>query len=152
MNKQEFLTASLPYGLKCIDTYDCVWTIHPYKDALDTLRDNEHLSFENFIKENEHSPCTHRLIIRPLDSLVKECVQADYSNGKPFIPIEMLRVEIGSGWCDAFEQALEALCEDKSRILMMPYPFIKLFLKWHINLMDEGIEVVNVTDEFNPYK
>ena len=55
MNKNEFLAFSLPYDVKAIDTFSCIWTIHAYKDALDSLKDNEHLSYENFITEDGKS-------------------------------------------------------------------------------------------------
>lgn len=64
----------------------------------------------------------------------------------------MLEREIGSGWCSAFYDALDALYEDSSRVLMMPYPFIQLFIKWHFDLITEDCEKVYVTEEFNPYK
>ena len=51
MTTEEILAMSLPYDVKAIDKFECIWTIHAYKDALDSLRDNDHLSYENFIKE-----------------------------------------------------------------------------------------------------
>lgn len=81
MNKNEFLAFSLPYDVKVIDKFDCIWTIHPYKDALDTLRDNEHLSYENFIKEEGH-----RLILRNLSDLTTEIEH----KGERFVPIVRL--------------------------------------------------------------
>src|SRR5574344_920650 len=59
----------LPFDVKVIDTEaeDCIWTLHPYKDSLDCLRDNEHISLENFIAENNATATPiHKLLLRPL--------------------------------------------------------------------------------------
>lgn len=59
----------LPFDVKVIDTEaeDCIWTLHPYKDSLDCLSDNEHISLENFIAENNATATpTHKLLLRPL--------------------------------------------------------------------------------------
>ena len=61
----------LPFEVKVIDTEaeDCIWTLHPYKDSLDCLTDNEHLSLENFITENNATKTpTHKLLLRQLSN------------------------------------------------------------------------------------
>ena len=96
MNKKEFLAASLPYGLKCMyigtdgvrksnlnfdsDDYSyptqligIIEHCHYFKDVGNDME---------LIEEHKFKP-----IIRPLDSLTKECVQSDYNEGKPFVPI-----------------------------------------------------------------
>ena len=97
MTKQEFLAMSLPHDVKAIDKFECIWTIHAYKDALDGLDDNEHLSYENFITEEGH-----KLILRPLSDLTKEIEH----KGEKFVPAMALSKiiadihndDLDSGW------------------------------------------------------
>ena len=42
-------------------------------------------NYDNHVTTDKHIP-----IIRPLSDLTKECVQADYNNGEPFVPIEVI--------------------------------------------------------------
>ena len=170
MTKQEFLAMSLPYDVKAIDKFGCIWTIHPYKDALDSFKDNEHLSYENFIKEE-----VHKLILRPLSDLTKEIEH----KGEKFVPIVKL-MQIAYEIQDSditpekiyvkdnlhtvkisdVEFAFDA--DDNSFISMLHNFFsavpkqLELFQKlisWHFNLMDIGEEFIDVnTLEENPYK
>ena len=151
MTKQEFLAFSLPYDVKAIDKFECIWIIHPYKDALDGLEDNEHLSYENFIKEEGH-----RLILHPLSDLTKPIEH----KGEKFVPIEKLREIIGGRWCRVYESAIEHMQEWdidtlKDKIKYLPFEFIQLFISWHFDIADliskgEAIDV-NTLD-VNPYK
>jgi regulatory protein YycH of two-component signal transduction system YycFG len=82
----KYLAPYLPFKVKVIDTEaeDCIWTLHPYKDSLDCLNDNEHISLENFITENNVTKTpTHKLLLRPLSDLIKEIE----INGEKFVPI-----------------------------------------------------------------
>ena len=151
MTKQEFLAMSLPYDVKAIDKFECIWTIHPYKDALDSLKDNDHLSYENFIKEEGH-----RLILHPLSDLTKEIEH----KGEKFVPIEKLREAIGGGWCRLYESAIEHMQEWdidtlKDKIKYLPFEFIQLFISWYFDVADliskgEAIDVNTL--EVNPYE
>ena len=151
MTKQEFLAMSLPYDVKAIDKFECIWTIHAYKDALDSLRDNEHLSYENFIKEE-----SHKLILHPLSDLTKEI---EHKREK-FVPIEKLREIIGGSWCSVYERAVEIMQEWyidtlKDKIKYLPFEFIQLFISWHFDVADliskgEAIDVNTL--KVNPYK
>lgn len=151
MNRNEFLAFSLPYDVKAIDKFECIWTIHPYKDALDDLKDNEHLSYENFIKEEGH-----RLILHPLSDLTKEIEH----KGEKFVPIEELREIIGGSWCGVYEGVVELIQEWdidtlKDKIKYLPFEFIQLFISWQFDIADllskgEAIDV-NTLEE-NPYK
>lgn len=167
MNKQEFLTASLTNNLKVkILCGDGVF------DTIDTLTIGNlyELGF------NRITP-----IVRPLDSLTKECVQADYNDGKPFIPIvELLNIfnknansiyapnspsleidyyhnrqaEYFCAWYKVTEDVRMNILTLSSKF-QYNYPFwtIKYLLEWHFwPNMPESEEVVLVTDEFNPYK
>ena len=84
MTKQEFLAASLPYGQKCYHfdgsrETEHICLIAEYRHDEFTIADNEQ---EYYLELKDMIP-----IIRPLDSLIKECIQSDYNEGKPFIPI-----------------------------------------------------------------
>ena len=58
----------LPYGLQIRDTTnDIDWTLDAVKDALYTLRDNEHICIANFFSENmDKKEIIHKPILRPL--------------------------------------------------------------------------------------
>ena len=137
MTKQEFLAMSLPYGVKAIDKFECIWTIHPYKDALDTLRDNEHLSYENFIKEDGH-----KLILRPLSDLTKEIEH----KGEKFVPMDRIAIYNPNNLCYFIECILTGMVE---------WIVVTKLIEWHFDIADliskgEAIDV-NTLD-VNPYK
>lgn len=166
MNKKEFFAASLPYGLKIKDSFSPI--------RLTGIMGNEyHFGSSLSIEGAEYIIP----IIRPLDSLTKECVQADYKNGNPFIPIVELAkiafpkaaqdINIKDGVClvdTGGSYVFRYVISDKSfmcvylpenRECFIPNQ-LQLFqqlLKWHFwPNMPEGEEVVWVTNEFNPYK
>lgn len=74
MNKMEFLAASLPYGLKIANFND--------DNEITHIEESYGGRYEMHSKLSYYKP-----IIRPLSDLTKECVQADYNDGKLFIPI-----------------------------------------------------------------
>ena len=161
MNKQEFLAASLPYGLKCI-TNICSGQdknlILPIM-GINHIKDNYTI---RFYTNGEYGDCFLEdviPIIRPIDSLTKECVQADYNDGKPFIPMKEL--ERLFPYCNYYllddngstvigfdnrDYDNDVTIEDMITVTQQ-------LLKWHFwPNMPEGEAVVWVTDEFNPYK
>ena len=161
MKKTEFLGTQLLYELKFknknedsieqlsgVDTYITAnWTMPQYSDG--TLCVYSSIDYSSIWSIDEITP-----IIRPLDSLVKECVQADYNDGKPFVPIEELRecaiCDADYMWLSAIEDDLASVDE---KLQVAPFHLIILLLKFHFwPNMPEGEEVVWVTDEFNPYK
>ena len=191
MTKTEFLAASLPlpYELKIMVLYfenglEVSRKIKPltgytieksvaggYFAKVGYFRDEEFRSGENILP-----------IIRPLDSLTTECVQADYNDGKPFVPIiELLEIELEKSVCHKYWKPIAAHIEWKAvkwkavnrtscfgyskggaffhtecGEYQYLYNYEKLFqqlLKWHFwPNMPENEEVVYVTNEFNPYK
>ena len=170
MTKQEFLAFSLPYDVKAIDKFECIWIIHPYKDALDGLEDNEHLSYENFIKEEGH-----RLILHPLSDLTKPIEH----KGEKFVPIvKLMQIAYEIQDSDITPEKIYvkdnlhtvkisdvefAFDADYNSFISMLHNFfsavpkqLELFQKlieWHFNLMDIGEEFIDVnTLEVNPYK
>ena len=137
MTKQEFLAMSLPYDVKAIDKFECIWTIHAYKDALDSLRDNDHLSYENFIKEEGH-----RLILHPLSDLTKEIEH----NGEKFVPMKKIAIYNPNNVEYLIECVVTGLGE---------YIVLRQLIKWHFDIADlitkgEAIDVNAL--EVNPYK
>jgi hypothetical protein len=170
MTKTEFLSASLPYGAKFINK-------GLYEDAVMLLHGivfNEAFSQYGKFPIRDVKP-----IIRPLDSLTKECIQADYNDGKPFIPIIEL-AKLGQSQKDNTKYIFDewykdgiyyiAKCDSRKFIfdgdafryrdiwgnIHMAQNQMLLFhqlLKWHFYPnMPENEEVVYVNEEFNPYK
>lgn len=168
MTKQEFLTASLPYELI----------------LLGNNGDEEYTAVLGGIQSKRYyDPSGNEIedfkpIIRPLDSLTQECVQADYNNGKPFIPIVEL-AKLGLSKIDSKVYTFDkwynegdfyiAECSGSKRLVFdgnsfwyqngwgsisIPQNQFQLFqqlLKWHFWLnMPEGEEVVYVSENFNP--
>ena len=152
MTKQEFLAFSLPYDVKAIDKFECIWIIHPYKDALDTLEDNEHLSYENFIKEDGH-----KLILRHLSDLTKEIEH----KGEKFNPYYKLGLETVSGieFYKPSNSDLEINIETPNYStqidLYSGFLIVQKLIEWHFdiaNLISKGEAIDVNTLETNPYK
>ena len=168
MKKIEFLAASLPYDLKVKEIdLDLVFSLN--------IKLLELISLLGF--NGQYLP-----IIRPLDSLTKECVQSDYNGGKPFIPIVELakrameefgekcedngNIHSGANWVSIFlndwhfgiqlnDYGTDIFLYDNKQMgrVIDSFGFYLQLLKWHFwPNMPEGEEVVYVTDEFNPYK
>lgn len=163
MTKIEFLATSLPSGLKvnicyfngCADT-KCVKLIG--RDL-----DNDLNADYKVIP-----------IIRHLDTLTQECVQADYNNGEPFIPIvELAKIAFpdeewqlhnsekeaisfqDSGWHGEFwydeEYCIILMCGLGHFINQLQ--LFQQLIRWHYwPNKPENEEVVYVTETFNPYK
>lgn len=84
-------------------------------------------------------------IVRHDDDFVRECVQADYNGGRPFIPAVELYKENTS-------LAAQLLSRDKSQTKLTLTQW-DMLLGWHFWFdKPEDEEVVYVTDTFNPYK
>ena len=169
MKKIEFLSASLPYGLKIAQpghakeeayvyyglkhyTWAKEWVAYiDDKELVAYIDDKEHRDYQNsYIKEV--SP-----IIRHLDALTQECVQADYNDGKPFIPyIELLKMSnfdtdnMTTEELEDYKSAYSGMFAD-SDLISFSDGF--MMIRWHFwPNKPEGEEVVYVTNEFNPYK
>lgn len=147
MKKIEFLAASLPYDLILLGNNGD----EEYTAVLGGIQG------DRYYDESGNEIEDFKPIIRPIDSLTKECVQADYNKGNPFIPIKELEIlfplwyfyllddngktVIGYRQCDYDN---DAIIEDMMLI-------IQQLLKWHFwPNMPEGEEVVYVSNEFNP--
>lgn len=162
MTKTEFLSASLPYKIhlsrdgkkdggrlrdirvsNVIDLNGC-----RLPDRYNVRVGSKSIYYNNI---EDYIP-----IVRPLSDLTKECVQADYNNGKPFVPIKIILNEITESWAKVglnYPNDETGLYNDiVSNINYCEYWIIKLLLKWHFDLITEDCEKVYVTDEFNPYK
>lgn len=181
MTKIEFLAASLPYGLKHQLTEKGIFNLDmEYPNSrnncmkiIGTCGEDYDLSDGDwgvgYIDIDEFKP-----IIRHTDTLTQDCVQADYNNGEPFIPIVELGKLIRNGyWYLDNNGATVAdkdlflflsytdvdgyfYCEDLNNGNLVSVNQLQLFqqlIRWHYwPNMPENEEVVYVTNEFNPYK
>ena len=90
-------------------------------------------------------------IVRPLSDLTKECVQADYNNGEPFVPIvELLK----NSYFDTSimpRGEIMSFAHSYSRIELITLNDLPLYLKWHFDIITEECEKVYVTETNNPY-
>lgn len=92
---------------------------------------------------------------RSFDQLTKECVQADYNDGKPFVPVEWFENE-NNCEIDYFADNLQVkmlfndgnICD----LELLPFGLVKQLLKWHFAIGFEKGEYIEVTDENNPYE
>ena len=137
MNKIEFLSASLPYGLK-------VKLKNSYRkeEILPPIYDNFKLYMLGRGETRLFVP-----IIRHLDTLTQECVQADYNDGKPFIPIVKL------GWTYKEFVHQWSASNTEASLAFLSFDDAMQMIKWHFwPNMSEIEDVVYVTDKFNPYK
>lgn len=157
MTKQEFLSASLQYGLKIKSPYGFRpnWKESTGIVRVVNLTGDLYADIENRTFTDDFIP-----IVRHISDLTKECVQADYNDGKPFVPIVELNklfnpydgmelvyyINSGLGWRIDSSRCNTAITFD-----MMIKPIKQLFI-WHFDLITEDCEKVYVTDEFNPYK
>ena len=179
MNKQEFLATQLPYGLKChcmgLHFDDYAEPVIPIDVEIVGLN-THHVEIQEIgravTKQYVYSDIFP--IIRPLDSLVKECIQADYNNGEPFIPIVEL-AKIFSPHYDwhlhgkglyatagnklygsidfEYDDAYGIFLRDSTADGINQLQLFQQLLKWHFwPNMPENEEVIYVTEEFNPYK
>ena len=172
MTKIEFLAASLPYGLKCnlIGEY-IKGTEFDDKPSMKVLIIGG-IEYQAYCDNRLEIECTDDdyiynvpieevfPIIRHLDTLTQECVQADYNDGKPFIPIAKLfgmpSEEIEIKYKDEF--SIEFKNKRNRCFYSLHIPSISLkdaqyLLQWHFwPNKPEGEEGVYISDEFNPYK
>ena len=180
MKKIEFLAASLPYGLKL--QFKEREEKYCRKQVIGTLGGIYSDGIIGCFDTVNSTPTKFKPIIRPIDSLTKECVQADYNDGKPFIPIVELakrameefgekcedngNIHSGANWVSIFlndwhfgiqlnDYGTDIFLYDNKQMgrVIDSFGFYLQLLKWHFwPNMPEGEEVVYVTNEFNPYK
>jgi len=147
MTKEEFLSASLPYGLKVTFEAD------EYNHSIVGVECNYVTLISHFNDYGRAEIQKTIPIVRPLSDLTKECVQSDYNDGKPFVPIDELRYwakcDADHSWLDAIEDDFASVDE---KINVGSFHLVVQLIRWHFDLLDENCEKVYVTDEFNPYK
>jgi hypothetical protein len=182
MNKQLLLSIGLMNGLKFVSKLDNadelpsnskVWTCSGMsilfgEYCLHTVENND-----------AYAVSTCKPIIRPISDLTKEITQANYNDGNPFIPIvELAKIhfmdiswtgnfnidENGkvqfdsyesfcSFWFDERMKTFCFECSDFTYEVPRPLELFQLLWYWHFAPgLDEDVDVVDVTDEFNPYK
>jgi hypothetical protein len=160
MTKKEFMAFSLPYKVSFRIEYGT--TNQPIGDYLLTgCYDSGVIDGVNYnanVKTDKYKP-----IIRHISDITKPCVQADYNNGEPFVPIsELKKICYGLEYttynsnCENEELFIISSCGGQSDDYFYFSEYIKAFMmliSWHFwPDMPEGEEVVYVTEEFNPYK
>lgn len=159
MKLNEFLAASLPYGLKC--QYYGITNVeellkgaeHEKSHGLKVGELKQIKTFRNYFtahvgKFHGHLKSSYNgtdiyPIVRPLSDLTKPITQRNYNNGEPFVPIEII--------CEQYKHVRPHLLIPAIKTGMVDFNIALLLLRWHFDLLEEGIEKVLVTDEFNPY-
>lgn len=169
MKLNEYLSANLPYELKVY--YEGDKSVYELHGIIDDQIYIDYNGIGTLMEGKEEIMIVP--IVRSLSDLPKPITQKGYNNGEPFGPIvELAKMALNnptSKWIIIDEMAVDDNnnCflfnketfdfELVSYNLGMVGPIanqLKLFqllLFWHFNLLDEGIEKVLVTDEFNPY-
>ena len=164
MKKIEFLATSLPYGLM-LETKEK----YGEKELVDLYgyEFNEGLVHTSDREEDWWSYDCLNPIIRHPDTLTQECVQADYNNREPFIPIvELARIAFPQ-YCIKFEDGRVLVDtdwdiasfnfngKDFASDFFRVFNQLQLFqhlLKFHFwPNKPENEDVVYVTETFNPY-
>ena len=160
MTKQEFLSASLPYRLRSKSKA----SNNLYEVIGMTCYNLNLVRIKPLTPEGRDFPMTLEDIIpivRPFDSLTKECIQADYNDGKPFVPIVELEKLFPNFNLNLLDDngkdviGFDNLDMDNDMTICDIIPIIQMLLKWHFwpDMPEpEGEGVLYVTDKFNPYK
>ena len=172
------MAASLPSGLKCKKIgSERVLTLREVSIPVDISKYAVCCSFQEDyslpILAEEIVP-----IIRPFSDLTKECVQADYNDGSPFIPIvELAKIaypkadkyvrinKAGKCIVDTYENyeftysnydnsfTCTYMLENRSCHVSNQLQLFQLLIKWHFwPDKPENEEVIYVDENFNPYK
>jgi hypothetical protein len=147
MKKIEFLAANLPNGLKLKAPYG----FRPnYKESTGVprivfLTGDLYADIENKTFPDDFIP-----IVRPLSDLTKPITQANYNDGKEFVPITEL---LKNNNFNTERMTFDAQCKYLDSFTTSPsFEDGMNLLMWHFDLITEDCEKVLVTDEFNPYK
>lgn len=155
----EHLALYLPYKLKVRWEYEigtefedtAIWILHPTKDALDSLRDNEHISLYNLLTEVE---TVYKPILRPLSDLTKEIEV----NSEKFVPIDVIKDEFlecdtliygdaGYGWIGLYNDNTLIPFYMECDMEIMPeihYGIVTFLAKWHFDifgLISKGLAI-----------
>ena len=144
MKLNEFLAASLPYRL-----WVRFWDVNNKNNKNYSIASPYRIG--NYYDEFESEICRAIPIVRSLDSLTKPITQANYNEGKLFVPLYRLLENSGFNVSKMTEAEILEYAEVYSNIDLIQLSDLHLYLIWHFDLLDEGIEKVLVTDEFNPY-
>lgn len=172
MTKQEFISMSLPHDL-------CV----VFKEDSGRITGLDFFNEEIYILYKKRYEIAMPLqdvvpIIRPFSDLYKECVQSDYNDGKPFIPIiELAKICFkNTGWdkdirveencnCYTYSESSNLVfrynedygfiyrCDNQIKPAYNQLKLIQEFIKMHFwpNLSKEE-QVMYLTQSFDPYK
>lgn len=151
MTQLEKFSFHLPYRVIIKDTkYGSIFNSLDFVTSSNQSFDMFNGNFDQLIKDKILKP-----YLRSFDQLTKECVQADYNNGKPFVP----SCELSKWFKDAEDYILMIVDiingkEDMSlekTLEWCPLNVIQQLLKWHFQVGFEKGEYIEVTNEDNPY-
>ena len=139
MKKEEFLAMSLPFGLKM------------YKESLHGEIETPYILTPEWLEsalEFKNKPILH-----PLSDLTKECVQANYNDGKPFIP--MAEISNRNSFITYIRNQFVIGINPIYKLDELPTFVTYLLVKWHFDisrLIEKGEAIdINTLPE-NPYK
>lgn len=163
MTKHEFLVISLPYGIKCKYKFETLSRVKVNNkifklDCIDLSQEWRYwTSDDNFTRQfnligKGFRSFDFRPIVRPLSDLTKECVQADFNNGNPFYPRNIL-MNLSSGkQFQITELGFYSLNFGVHyNISKLPFEFIQILVKWHFDIsnlieQDEAIDYHALSD------
>ena len=150
MNRFEFSAASLPHGLMFFYAgRDGDFKGDTLKDDYNELVPLSLIDSVGYCQDEKGNEIDDQFkpVVRHIDTLNKECVQADYNDGKPFIPVVKL------GWTQKLFVHQWSESTTEAALANLSFEDGMQLLKFHFwPNKPEGEEVVYVSDEFNPYK
>lgn len=93
----------------------------------------------------------------PTSALTKPIQMANYNNGEPFLPLDIINEEIESTGIEIDYDTERGITFSNSinNVFGMAYELFEILeylRKWHINYRLSPDQFIEVTDEFNPYK
>lgn len=139
--KLEHLAPYLPYGLKFWDLNDN----RTFISELYQLTFNK--STRNWLIEDSEGILEElslfKPVLRPLSDLTEEIEH----NGEKFVPIEKLKSDLMSFWCDSFDDFLEYLHDgnyESESLLQGSYRIVRKLQEWHFDtdgLIEKGLAI-----------
>lgn len=156
MTKEEFLAMSLPYELKIITTVNAnlscsnIFIVDCYKDCVEIISDNEHISIGNLVEEDRKEKC-HKPILHPISDLTKPITH----KGETFVPIDILsEMQWDRTGFYKYKDHPEILTSKCNYVFDEPFYIINKLIEWHFDIAGliekgEAIDVSNL--DKNPY-
>lgn len=167
MTRQEYLCSSIPSKLKLLYPKEVVHKI--------TIQEEEVRTISPYLVHSATKDSRVKPIVRKLDDITKECVQSNYNDGKPFIPmVEFAKIAYPNNkiifsdelcfidseliydfsFSDAEFKTSHFRGSNRMDLIHTPnqLKLLQQLIKWHFDLITEDCEKIYVTDKLNPYK